>query len=85
MLEFNGDGNRPCLAAYSSSELGADAKPRWRLLHAECFTRGLPYQGLFSQWGDVLFTGTKKNGAYVLGSELSHASSSGHVMQDLSR
>ena len=81
----DGPGGGACATAYSAAEIGADGRPKWTALSTECFTRPLGRQGLSAQWGDVLFVGTRVNGAAVAARSLSAPpGGSGYALSDLS-
>jgi hypothetical protein len=66
-----------CVNVYSSSEMmnGEQTNfiPKWNLLYTKCFNHILNRQGISAVNGDVLFTGTRKNGNYVKSSDLTES------------
>lgn len=55
-------GGGSCVSVFSSSEMMNNKSPLWNLLKQSCFNVALREQGISASEGDVLFTGTKKNG-----------------------
>ena len=74
-VEKDKNGKGSCVQVYSSSEMLSATQPKWNLIYTKCFEQILNRQGIAASKGDVLFTGTKKNGSYVEAGELS---SEGH-------
>jgi hypothetical protein len=78
-------GGPSCVLAYTASEIGFDGKPLWKPVASKCFQGALLRQGPSAQWGDVLFVGTKRNGAPVAAAELSPIGhDTGYRLTDLS-
>lgn len=55
-------GSGSCVSIFSSSEMLNEKTPLWNLLRQSCFTVPLYEQGIAASEGDVIFTGTKRNG-----------------------
>lgn len=62
-------GKKTQVSIYSASSAAIDTtgnvRPIWNLLLSKKVSKSLIRQGILAQQGDVLFTGTRKNGNYV--------------------
>jgi hypothetical protein len=75
-------GSETCVTAYSAASIGAGSMPAWREHTRYCFSRPLPYRGIFAQHGAVLFAGTRRNGALVTATNLPGRDVSGDYRVD---